>query len=215
MAQVENRPNVCAGNAKRHLDIPAGEALFKRGETSQAVFLVCAGVIKTQRVTPDGELVVAGVWLPGDVIGLEALGETEYEFDAVATKASQVVRLGLEQILDACAQQPKVNTWFTRKMGSLLRRKDLDQISSKGLPSNERILRFFLDLHERTGRNKVSEVVEGELPMHKQDIARYLNMTPETLSRNLLVLRRKHLLLISRTHYSVPDVSYARRVTQL
>jgi CRP/FNR family transcriptional regulator len=160
-------------------------------------------------------LVVAGVWLPGDVIGLEALGEADYEFDAVATKASRVVRLDLAHFLDACAQAPTINTWFTQMMGKLLRRKDLDQVLAKGLPSNQRVLRFFLDLHARTSRDEISDVVEGELPMHKQDIARYLNMTPETLSRNLSVLRRKHLLLISRTHYAVPDVAHARRLTAM
>ena len=197
------------------IHLAAGEDLFRRQEECRSLFVICSGAIKTQRVTPEGDLVVTGLWLPGDILGLEALGGAEYEFDAVATRAGTVVRVEVGMLLEACRQRPEANIWFAQRLSHLLRRRDIDQVSSKGLQSNARILRFFLDLHERTRQGNTDLAIEGELPMHKQDIARYLNMTPETLSRNLSTLRRKRSLFISKTHYTVPDVAYVRTITSL
>lgn len=199
----------------QEIHIAAGEALFRRQEACRSLFVICSGAIKTQRVTHDGDLVVTGLWLPGDILGLEALGGGEYEFDAVATRPGTVVRVEVGLLLEACMQRPEANLWFTQRLSHLLRRRDIDQASSKGLQSTSRILRFFLDLHERTRQGDTDLAIEGELPMHKQDIARYLNMTPETLSRNLSTLRRKHLLFISNTHYQVPDVAHVRTMTAI
>lgn len=198
-----------------HLEMDSGETLFRRQDSFRSVFVICAGAVKTQRVMPDGDLLVTGVWLPGDIVGLDGLGGNQHEFDAVATKPSRVVRLSVGQLLKACTQDTAINAWFTQRLGHLLRRKVTDQAWAKGLQSNERILRFFLDLHERMYQGDSDTLIEGELPMPKQDIARYLNMAPETLSRNLSSLRRKRLLVITKTHFAVPDVAQARLVTQL
>lgn len=212
--EAESRGNrLCKPPQQIHL--AAGEALFRRMEDCRSLFIICSGAIKTQRVTPEGDLVVTGLWLPGDILGMEGLGGAEYEFDAVATRAGTVVRVDVGMLLEACQQRPATNLWFTRRLSHLLRRRDIDHASSKGLQSNARILRFFLDLHERTRRGETDQTIEGELPMHKQDIARFLNMTPETLSRNLSTLKRQRLLFISKTHYTVPDVAHVRSMTAL
>ena len=195
--------------------LAVGETLFRRMDGRRSLFVICSGAIKTQKVTPEGDLIVTGLWLPGDILGLEVLGGAQYEFDAVATRDSRVACLDVGLLLEACTQALEINIWFTQKLGQLLRRRDVDHASSKGRQSNARILRFFLDLHERTHQGEADQMIEGELPMHKQDIARYLNMTPETLSRNLSTLRRKQLLHISKTHYTVPDVAYVRSMAAL
>ena len=218
LGKLSSDPGACRkGTAKlpQRIQLATGEMLFRRMDDCRSLFVICSGAIKTQRVTAEGHLVVTGLWLPGDILGLEALGGAEYEFDAVATKAGTVVRLDVRLLLEACTQTPAMNIWFTQRLGQLLRRRDIDHASSKCLQSNARILRFFLDLHERTRQDETDQGIEGELPMHKQDIARYLNMTPETLSRNLSTLRRKRLLFISKTHYTVPDVAHVRSMAAL
>lgn len=199
----------------QHVSLAAGDTLFRRLEDCRSLFVICSGAIKTQRVTPEGDLIVTGLWLPGDILGLEALGGAECEFDAVATRSASVVRLDVEQLLDACLQTPGMNVWFTQKLGQLLRRRDVDHASFKGQNSSKRILRFFLDLHERSRESEVDQAIEGELPMHKQDIARYLDMSPETLSRSLSTLRHQQLLFVSKTHYTVPDVAHVRSMAAL
>jgi CRP/FNR family transcriptional regulator len=205
----------CAGIVQRQLQVDAGTALFHRAAPFRSLFVVCAGAVKTQRVTSAGDLVVTGFCLPGDIVGLEALGSSAHEYDAVATAPTRVVRFDVERLLRLCSHKPALYGWVMGRIGHLLRRKDVDQGWAKGLPTDERILRFFLDLHERMRPGSAGHAIEGELPMRKQDIAHYLNITPETLSRNLTVLRRKRLLLIQRSRYALPNVEQARMITRL
>jgi CRP/FNR family transcriptional regulator len=205
----------CAEVVQRELQVEAGEILFRRSEPFRSVFVVCAGAVKTQRVTAAGDLVVTGFCLPGDIVGFESLGSREHSCDAVATAPARLVRLDVERLLGLCAQKPAVYTWVMGRIGHLLRRKDVDQAWAKGLQTDERILRFFLDLHERTRPVAADATTEGQLPMRKQDIAHYLNITPETLSRNLSVLRRKRLLFITHSRYALPNVEQARLITQV
>jgi len=205
----------CAGVVQRQLRYDAGDVLFRRATTFRSLFVVCEGAVKTQRVTAAGDLVVTGFCLPGDIVGFEALGSAEHDYDAVATAASRVVRFDVARLLETCSDKPTLYGWVIGRIGHLLRRKDVDQTWAKGLPTDERILRFFLDLHERMRPDAAERSIEGELPMRKQDIAHYLNITPETLSRNLTVLRRKQLLLIKRSRYALPNVEQARLITQL
>jgi CRP/FNR family transcriptional regulator len=179
------------------------------------VFVVCAGAIKTQRVTAAGDLVVTGFCLPGDIVGFESLGSREHSCDAVATAPARLVRLDVARLLGLCANRPAVYGWMMDRIGHLLRRKDVDQAWAKGLQTHERILRFFLDLHDRIRPLAPQGTSEGQLPMRKQDIAHYLNITPETLSRNLSVLRRKRLLFIDHSRYALPNVEQARQITQV
>lgn len=205
----------CADVVQRELRVAAGDTLFRRSEPFRSVFVVCAGAVKTQRVTAAGDLVVTGFYLTGDIVGLEALGSREHSYDAVATAATRLVRLDVERLLRLCANKPAVYTWVMERIGHLLRRKDVDQAWAKGLQTDERILRFFLDLHERTRPLDADSGMEGQLPMRKQDIAHYLNITPETLSRNLSVLRRKRLLFINHSRYALPNLEQARQITQV
>jgi CRP/FNR family transcriptional regulator len=205
----------CADVVQREMRIAPGDILFRRSEPFRSVFVVCAGAVKTQRVTAAGDLVVTGFCLPGDIVGFESLGSREHSSDAVATAPARLVRLDVERLLSLCGNKPAVYTWMMERLGHLLRRKDVDQAWAKGLQTDERILRFFLDLHERTRPVEADSATEGQLPMRKQDIAHYLNITPETLSRNLSVLRRKRLLFITHSRYALPNVEQARQITQL
>lgn len=205
----------CAEVVQREMRVAAGDTLFRRSEPFRSVFVVCAGAVKTQRVTAAGDLVVTGFCLPGDIVGFESLGSCEHSCDAVATAPARLVRLDVGRLLGLCANRPAVYRWMMERIGHLLRRKDVDQGWAKGLQTDERILRFFVDLHDRVRPLAPQGGSAGWLPMRKQDIAHYLNITPETLSRNLSVLRRKRLLLIEQSRYALPNVEQARQITQV
>lgn len=55
----------------------------------------------------------------------------------------------------------------------------------------------------------------ARLPMRKQDVARYLNMTPESLSRNLASLQRDGLLELQHDNFALPDIAQAKAITAL
>lgn len=203
----------CADAVRRRYPIARGEKVYRRNAPFSSLFQVCTGSVKTQRETPDGGLVVTGFFLPGDIVGVDAIGDSRHPSDAIAITQTEVCQLDFERLLTHCASRPGLHNWVIAQIGFYVRRKDTDLSWSTGLSAHQRVLRFFLDLHERLAREAASPPLA--LPMRKQDIARYLHMTPETFSRNLAQLRRDGLLHLDNDHFALPDTARARRVTQL
>lgn len=166
--------------------------------------------MKTQRTTVDGSLVVGGFYLPGDVVGFDALNGSEYINDAIATSHTVVCQLDFGQFSLARLNDLDIGPWIIRQMGDYIRRRDREFAWCASLPSYRRILLFFVDLCERLG----DEVRSAPLPMRKQDIARYLHMAPESFSRGLAQLRRRDLLYVERDHFSIPDTESAQQLTE-
>jgi CRP/FNR family transcriptional regulator len=195
--------------------VPAGDFLFRRGEPFSAVYLVCDGAVKTERVTPEGSQLVTGFYLGGEMVGLEALGDACYPCDALTTTHSRVCRLDFERLLRLCPAKPEMHAWVMSKIGFYARKKDEDLSWSMGMSTPRRVLRFFLELYEQLKWSASGQDGAIPLPIKKQDIARYLHIAPETLSRSLADLRKQNLLLIGRGHFVLPDPGHAEQLTQL
>lgn len=198
---------------RRRYPVARGQGLYCRGSPFSSLFLVCTGSVKTQRETPDGGLVVTGFFLPGDIVGVDAIADLHHPSDAIAINATEVCQLDFARLLSHCASMPGLQAWVISRIGFCVRRHDADPSWSTGLQAHRRVLRFFLELHGRLADEAAAQALS--LPMKKQDIARYLQMTPETLSRNLGQLRREGLLELDDNRFSLPDAERARQVTQL
>ncbi len=200
----------CRAAVQRRFTLDTGDRLYRLGEACTALFQVCRGAIKTQRETVDGDLVVTGFFLPGDLVGIDALGDNVFPSDAIACSGTEICQFNFQRLLSSCADRPGLNAWIIAAVGRYVRRKDADLAWPSSLQSHQRVLRFFLDLHERLNQQSNGLADTLSLPMRKQDIARYLNVTPETLSRNLARLKRDGLLQVRNDHFRVPDAERAR-----
>jgi len=199
---------------QRRFALETGDQLFRLGGECTALFQVCSGMIKTQRDTIDGDLIVTGFYLPGDLVGIEALSDRVFPCEAIACGETEVCQLDFDSLLASCASRPGLNSWIISAISCHARRKDCDLSWSGGQPSRLRVLRFFLDLRERLGGTAdEGGLISFKVPMKKQDIARYLHLTPETFSRNLAQLKSEGLLLVHKNEFVVPDIGRARTAT--
>lgn len=215
-AQLPLDESECADVVRRRRQLPQGERLFHRHADFTSLYQVCSGSLKTQRDTLYRGLYVSGFFFPGDIMGIESIGHTQYTDDAIALTDAVVCQLDYQRLLSLCTGKPGVNRWMIGSIGTYLRRKDGDLAWSSTLPADRRVLRFFLDLNQRLTPNTAQPQQPLQcLPMRKQDIAHYLRMTPETFSRNLAILRRKGLLHIDQGRFLLPDTSRAKALTRL
>ena len=202
------------GIAGRRRSLRCGERLYSRNAPFKVLFQICSGALKTQRETIDGDLVVTGFFLPGDIVGGDAIAARRFPSDAVATTDCEVCELDFEGLLSVSACTPELTAWLFSQLSSYAQRKDSDLSWPCGRATHLRVLRFFLDLSERLGQAAPGHQLTCDLPMRKQDIARYLCMTPETLSRNLLALRRDGLLQLGHKCFTLPDAARAYQITR-
>ncbi len=177
-----------------------GAEIIAQGEEAEYWFQVVHGCVRTVRLLEDGRRQVGEFLLPGDVFGWEALGEHEFAAEAVTQVTLRRFRLGA---IEDRADQDRV---FAHR----LRRYIADQVRiTRGrlvllgrLTAAERIASFLLEMSERL--NSPGKAVI-ELPMCRADMADYLCLTIETVSRGLTELRQLGAIAVERTRIVIHD----------
>jgi CRP-like cAMP-binding protein len=154
--------------------------VYGEGEPAEYLYKVVTGAVRTYKVLADGRRQIGAFYLPGDIFGLES-GE-EHTFSAEAVTESKVLVVK-RSALAALAQRDNA---VARQLWTLTGR-ELHRVQEHILllikTAQERVAAFLLEMAERLpGRDSI------ELPMSRQDIADYLGLTIETVSRTFTQL---------------------------
>ncbi len=154
--------------------------IFGEGETADYVYKVVSGAVRTYKVLSDGRRQVTAFYLPGDVFGIES--EDEHSNSAEAIDKSVVLLVRRNTLFSLAESNGEVARHLWEITASELRRSQ-DHALLLIKTAKERIAAFLLDMAKRlAGKGCV------ELPMSRQDIADYLGLTIETVSRTLTLL---------------------------
>jgi CRP-like cAMP-binding protein len=157
--------------------------VYGEGEPADFVYKVVSGTVRTYKVLADGRRQIGAFHLPGDVFGLEA-GE-EHAFSAEAVTASKVLVAKRSALLALAARDSGIARELWTLTGLELARVQ-EHILLLVKTAQERVVGF---LFEMAARRPGNDTVE--LPMSRQDIADYLGLTIETVSRTLTSLEHE------------------------
>ncbi|MDC7786049.1 helix-turn-helix domain-containing protein [Rhodoplanes sp. TEM] len=154
--------------------------IFGEGEPTSYVYKVVAGAARTYKVLDDGRRQISSFYLPGEVFGLEATETHHCSAEAVTRSVLLVIKRSA-LVSHAEAEHR------TAHMLWALTARELQQVRTHMLvlirSAQERVACFLLEMADRMG---VTDQIE--LPMSRQDIADYLGLTIETISRTLTQL---------------------------
>lgn len=188
---------------------PARETVFIEGEDARSVYIVTCGSARLYRVFDDGRRQIVGFALPGDFLGLDLAPRYAFSVDAI-------------EAVNACRFSRTSFTALTQRKPHLLRRLHAatshelaaaqDQMMALGRRSAEEKLAWFLvQLRERHAR-VADRSATIALPMSRLDIADFLGLTIETVSRTLTRLARDNVVAIVPEGVRLVD---SRRIEQL
>ena len=189
---------------RRRRPIARGERLFHAGDSMQSVYVARDGAFKTVAVSEDGEEQVVGFHLPGELIGLDALGSGEHRCEAVALTDANVCDVPFEQLADISAQLPSLRRQLLRVIGQSVDR-DHDHLEILvRRQANERIALFLHGLGERLRQLGQSDT-RFRLPMSREDIARFLGLALETVSRGFHRLQDDGVIAVAGRRIEILD----------
>ncbi len=159
------------------MSYPRNTEIFGENEPADYVYKVLSGSVRTYKILSDGRRQIGGFYLPGDVFGLQFAEEHTFSAEAIADTKVQVVK---RSALTALAGR---DATIGRELFDLTSR-ELRRMQNRILllvqSAQERVASFLLEMAERGAAGNVVE-----LPMSRQDIADYLGLTIETISRTL------------------------------
>lgn len=168
------------------LKIPKGQPLYVSGDRSQNLYVVKSGAFKILTPVCGFESHVSGFRLPGDLMGACGLSFGQYAFTAVALDRSTVCRLPMDRLREASLRQPLLMQGLLQALSTQAATAQR-QITRANLPALARFALFLRDLSAHHKRRSLSAVT-FDLPMPRTDIADYLSLAPETISRLLATL---------------------------
>jgi CRP/FNR family transcriptional regulator len=182
--------------------IQAGEHLFRAGDTFRSVANVRSGCFKSYVIDQDGQEQVIGFHLPGEVIGLDAIHDQKHLANVIALDTSSVCGLTFDSVSNLARHMPDLQSELFRVMS--LRISELES-NAGDLSADQRIARFLVSLSGRFSSRGFSEN-EFTLAMSRRDIASYLRLATETVSRVLARFQRAEVLWVERKQVKIIDL---------
>ena len=167
---------------------PRDTEIFGENEPADYLYKVLSGTVRTYKILSDGRRQVGGFYLPGDIFGLEFADEHTLSAEAITDCKVLVVKRSTLNALagrDASVAQQL----FALTGRELCRVQDRILLLIKC--ARERVASFLLEMAERASSNII------ELPMSRHDIADYLGLSLETVSRTLTSLETAAAIEVS------------------
>jgi CRP/FNR family nitrogen fixation transcriptional regulator len=163
------------------------EEIYGEEEDTQFIYKIVTGAVRTSKLLRDGRRQIGRFYLPGELLGLE-LGK-QHHFTAEAVIDSKILLFPRRQI-EALAQR---NMDAARELwlmtASQLRHAEDHLLLLGRKTALERLAAFLIEMDSRHG-----DVGFFELPMSRRDIADYLGLTLETVSRGFSELQKQRTL---------------------
>jgi CRP/FNR family transcriptional regulator, nitrogen fixation regulation protein len=182
------------------MSFAANSEIYGENEPADYLYKVVSGTVRTYKVLVDGRRQIGAFYLPGDIFGLETTDE--HTFSAEAITDCKIIVIKRSTVVALAARDSEV----AREMWALTAR-ELRRLQEHSLvlikSAEERVAGFLLEMAERLPSGGAVE-----LPMSRQDIADYLGLTIETVSRTLKILenastievaKRRRILLRNRS----------------
>ena len=174
-----------------------GDHMFRTGDPAQYVYFLKSGTLKAYLLSAAGEEQVVAFYFPGDLIGLESMGYRREALCVEALSVSRTCALPREEVMELCTRSRSV----MRRMfvqASFRLRSDASLFALLGRRSAEqRVAAFLLELSRRLVERN-SPIREFELKMTRADIASYLALAVETVSRALTRLQDSSAIEVER-----------------
>jgi len=162
--------------------------IYGENEPAEYLYKVISGTVRTYKVLNDGRRQIGFFYLPGDVFGLE-VGD-RHSFSAEAIADCKVLVIKRSNVIALAARETDVARQLWEMTATELRRVQ-DHIMLLIKTAQERVAGFLLEMAART-----PGATEIELPMSRQDIADYLGLTIETVSRTLTQLEHSAAIAV-------------------
>ena len=188
-----------------------GETLYRMGEPLTAVYAIRFGTLKTHVTMEDGRTQITGFHLPGEVVGLDGLGEMQHASDATALEDTEVCVVRFDDLQPLSGTLPSLQQQFLRLMSKEISQDQIMLITLGSMRAEERLAAFLVNMSERLSMRGYSSS-EFVLRMSREEIGSYLGLKLETVSRLFSRFAEAGLIQIRQRHVNLVDMEGIRQV---
>jgi len=189
---------------KRNKPLHRNETIFEAGDTFTSIYAVRSGAVKAYSIDEEGEEHVIGFYLPGEIFGLDAIDGQRHMSAAKALETTSICEIPYEQVEMLSGKIHNLQSHMYRLLSREIREDQEVQILLGKKTAEERIGNFLLNLSRRYSQRRLS-ATRFRLPMARTDIANYLGLAVETVSRVFTRLQKHQVLKVDGKEIQILD----------
>ncbi len=177
-----------------HQNVPRGHLLMRDTDDSHDLWIIVSGLAVIQYVLPDGRRQILDFRFPGEILCPGLIGQHS-ELSAQTVCPTELCHINGRDLAEIAVHRPKLVEELFDIACAQIKRANLQMLLLGRLTVPERIATFLLEMAERAGQPR-RDGVEIDLPMNRDDIADYLGLNPETVSRSLTRLKKAGVIIL-------------------
>ncbi|MFZ5791041.1 MAG: helix-turn-helix domain-containing protein [Pseudomonadota bacterium] len=173
------------------------QTIYYEGDEAGYNFKVLSGTVRLCKVTEDGRRQIAAFPTAGDFFGWADQGTYNYSAEAVTDVVLE--RYARRQVEEAVKSNPRTSHRVLALLSSQLASAQDHLLLLGRMTAEERVATFLLEWAKQCDDAMEAKATTVELPMNRRDIADYLGLTIETVSRTLSAMKRDGHISLSST----------------
>lgn len=187
---------------KRSRPLQKSEYLFNSGDKFTSIYAVRSGSIKTFSESEQGDEQITGLYLPGELLGLDAINESIHPCSAIALETTSLCEIPFDTLESLSSEIPELHHQLFRIMSKEIANDQSLLMLMAQKSADERLAAFLVNLSSRLKARNFSET-EFNLTMSRKDIGNYLGLTIETISRTFSRFQSEGLLSTQRKYVNI------------
>lgn len=202
-------------SVKGPLPVTRHETLYHHGGACDALYVVENGSFKTYLADEEGGVQITGFRFAGEFLGLDALHDSIYHCTAIALERGYVFRLPTHRLADIVSAVPGLERELLRLMSRRIREDEEHMLLMGQKSATERVATYLLYLHHRD-QHATPNPLQLYLPMTRRDLAEFLGLAVETVSRIMRRFEENGLVSVrDRKHVVLLDLAGLARLADL
>lgn len=188
----------------RRRPLQRGNTLFNQGDRFQALYAVRSGSVKSYSTNDEGDEQINAFHLPGEILGLDAIGSGTYPLSIVALETTSICELPYERLHQLAHEVDGLQRQLLRVMSRELNSDEQFMRLLANRNADERFASFLLNLASRYEVRGYSGQAFN-FSMSRSDIANYLGLAVETVSRLFTRFQQEGMIQVQRKAISLID----------
>ncbi len=196
---------------QRGKPLQKGDYLYRANDLFDSVYAIRSGAVKAITINDNGVEQVTGFYLPGEIVGMDGIGDNRYTNSVIALETASVCEIPFNRMEELSLQIPNLQRHFFQLMSrEITQDQQIITLLSKS-SAEERIAALLLSISSRNSRRQLSANA-FRLPMSRTDIGNYLGLTIETVSRIFTRLQKQDVIAVDKKEIVINDMDKLRSI---
>lgn len=193
----------------RRRRVQRGANLYRTNDSFTKLYAIRVGHFKTFQINASGEQQITGFQMPGDLLGMDAIGAGRHHCGAIALEDSEVCEIPFAKLEELLAEIPTLLRHFHRLMSQEITREQNAMLLLGSMCAEQRLAVFLVNTGARYAARGYSANI-FQLRMMREEIGNYLGLTIESISRLLSRFKKRGLLKVSNREIEILNSSVLR-----